>query len=196
MSGSITLSYTSCLRYVYRCSTLQFSSSSTLLSHDHLPPLTPSPYSLPSPPLLSSPLISLLFFPYPPLPHTPITSLSPPLLSFPSLHFPTLLSLTHPSPSSHSQPPFTLSLPSLVSSDEALDVLALGCPEQHSPLFYRTFIHHMWNVFSHVCRDISELQHMVSNNHRSNCADWLTWSASVFAACACMHASVNPCMCV
>ena len=47
-------------------------------------------------------------------------------------------------------------------AEEVLKIMLLDCPNSQSLTFYETFVNHVWNVFNTVCRDASELCHLVS----------------------------------
>ena len=45
---------------------------------------------------------------------------------------------------------------------EVLSILSLDSPVGYTASFYCTFVSHVWNVLHKVCRDLSELRHLVS----------------------------------
>ena len=47
-------------------------------------------------------------------------------------------------------------------AEETLAIIGRDCPQDKPPMYYHTFVNHIWNVFNSVCRDLSELRHLVS----------------------------------
>lgn len=65
-------------------------------------------------------------------------------------------------------PSFAIHFPNY-NKEETLALMGQDCPHDKPPIFYHTFINHIWNVFNSVCRDLSELRHLSSMLYPKYC---------------------------
>jgi origin recognition complex subunit 5 len=60
------------------------------------------------------------------------------------------------------QNPLTIAFSSY-TREQAISILTLQCPPNHSPEFFKTFVALIYDSHIHACRDISEHQYLVLN---------------------------------